>query len=277
MTDFKGERPYRLIALDIDGTLVNRQGDVADKTLAAIHELHFKGIQVTFATGRIWPSVEYLVRRFHLILPVILHNGALIREVKGEAVLYRYALETPLFQKVLSLLEGLSFDYLICSLSQGKEHILYPEDLEHVWARSFLESYSDYSLSLDGLPLNGHSILRVLVFGEQKKVCDLKKRLKREDLKVLFFTGPWESAYMEIFKRGCSKATGLAFLVQRLGIQREEVLVIGDDMNDLEMIQYAGCGVAMGTAPGILQDAADYVTLSAEEGGVGEALQRLVL
>lgn len=277
MTDNIGDKKYRLVALDIDGTLINKKGEVERKTRRAIQELIERGIRVTLATGRIWQSVEYLVETLKLREPVILHNGALIQDVTSPRILYSLTVERPLIERLLSLLEESSLDYLICSICESSDHILYQREPDHIWARSFLKSYRDLVLPLKEISLLDHSILRVLVFGEVERVEELKAALEEEGLRVLFFSGPSKSGYMEVFKRGCSKAAGLHHLISEIGVNPEEVMAFGDAMNDLEMIQYAGCGVAMGTAPEALKEEADYVTLSAEEEGVGEAIERLIL
>lgn len=276
MTDFQNVNPYRFVALDIDGTLINKEGEVPEKTRKAIEQLQKRGIIVTLATGRIWPSVICLVKSLQLRAPVILHNGALIREVGGK-ILYQNPLPAPLLQKIISLLEGWALDYLLCSLYEEEEQLFYPREPKHTWARSFLESYQEHSFLLEDFSLTGHTILRILVFGPRGGGEGLIKQLEEEELRILSFDGPRDSMYLEIFTAGCSKALGLEFLMKELHIQRDQLLVMGDNMNDLEMIQLAGCGVAMGTSPQILQDVADYVTLSAEEGGVGEALEQLIL
>lgn len=273
----KKRNSYGLIAFDIDGTLINKKGEVLEKTKRAIGELLSRGIGVTLATGRIWPSVEYFVKTLRLKEPVILHNGALIRDISCNEILYSFSMEDTLKERLLLHLKDAGLDYLFCSIDGRGDHILYHRNPEHVWAQSFLKSYKNIVIQLESLSLENHSILRVLVFGEGERVEDLKNKLLEEGLKVLFFKGPSKSGYMEVFKEGCSKARGLDYLVQRMGLLPEETMVFGDDINDLEMIRYAGCGVAMSTAPRVLLEEADYVTLSAEEEGVGEALERLVL
>lgn len=274
MIEKEKRHPYGLVAFDIDGTLINKKGQVPKKTLRAIGELKDRGIHITLATGRIWASVQYLIEGLDLKDPVILHNGALIQEVTGN-IIYQLSMEEILLDKVLFYLKDLPLDYLLCSIYQGKDQILYPHEPKHKWACSFLKSYKEYVQPLAYLSQD-YSIIRVLVFGAKEEVLLLKNKLQEEGLKMLFFEGPSQSAYMEVFQRGCSKAMALAFLLEKLGLMAHEVMVFGDDLNDLEMIRFAGCGVAMGTSPRILKEEADYVTLSGEEGGVGEALERLL-
>lgn len=277
MTELKRDNPYGLIALDIDGTLINKKGEVLEKTKKAIQEILERGIKVTLATGRIWTSVEYLVKTLGLREPIILHNGALIRDIVRNTILCSFSIENPLKERLVLHLKEAGLDYLFCSVDGNSEHILYYQDPEHIWAQSFLKGYKDIVIQLEDFSLENCSLLRALVFGERKRVEALKRELEGEGLKALFFHGPTETGFMEVFQEGCSKAQSLEYLAERMGFKPEKIMAFGDDINDLEMIRYAGCGVAMGTAPAILLEEADYVTLSAEEEGVGDALEKLVL
>lgn len=270
----------RLLAFDIDGTLLNREGKVNPAVRERIIALKDKGLYVTLATGRIWDSVVELKESLMLTEPLILHNGALIQEPEGGRIISARPIELAKNGALIEFLMAREPDSLFCSLCRGEDQILYHREPKHPWAKYFMESYPEQVAELDGRSLEKRPLLRILIYGELNSVQGLRDELQEKDwgLKLLFFPGPErKNGYLEIFNQDCSKASGLQLLCQRLGVKPREIIAFGDDVNDLEMLEYAGLGVAMASAPSRVKDRADLVISSSTGDDLEGVLDRYLL
>lgn len=264
-------RTYRLVAIDVDGTLIERGQPVSRRVGDAIARAQQRGAVVTLASGRMFPLLEGLAEQLALRSPVICYGGALIVDPTSRARLYRRGIPLELAREVIQEAQrrGLS-------------------------ARVYLDD-DVYVDRLDPAAFNYDSLLRV----RARAVGDLLTFL-REDPSHLAVDAPPEQTrrlveemrerfrprlhvttghplLTEFSRAGVHKGSALAWLARELRIQREHVLAIGDDWNDLEMLRYAGLGVAVANAqPGVLAEA-EAVVASVSDDGVADALERFVL
>ncbi len=260
---------YKLVVCDIDGTLVDDAKRIPALNLEMITRFRREGGLFTLATGRIEKSVDRYVRELGLDVPLILYNGAKIyHPVKKEVLLERH-LERADLLRIVELREKYPFDHIF--YSRGEGYIL-----ERTEAISTYEKGDGFSCLLaDSVEsLLDKTITKVLMIGDGglfpsyredfNRICGAPANLIQS-----------ENHFLELLPPGANKGTALAGLIKILGVNREEVVCFGDNLNDTEMLEFAGLGVAMGNARAELKLSADTIAPTNNEGGVGKVLQSL--
>lgn len=262
---------YRLLALDVDGTLLKSNHRLTKETKDAIEFAKRKGVYVTLATGRAFPSAQKVANALNLETDLITHDGAFIAS----------SLESPTFEKrmtnekayhIVELLEKHNChirvmhekfaignkirqkNYLIAKMTIGiGDPLFYPV--------TFVDSLSNYLLTEPIMPPKIHAYF----FNEKDRLAATEKL--KDEIPAISLTSSSDGA-LEIVSEGISKARGLQVLGQKLGIRLNEMVAIGSYDNDLEMITQVGLGVAMGNAPRRIREQADWVTRSNDQNGV---------
>ncbi|MDQ7820244.1 MAG: Cof-type HAD-IIB family hydrolase [Armatimonadota bacterium] len=266
-----GAPRYRLVVADIDGTLVTSTREITPRVRAAVQAARRRGVRVCLATGRMWPSAEPYVRRLGADPPIILYNGGLVYDFATGTVLRRVPLDVDHARAVLDVL---------------REH---PEVQPHLYVNDRVytarpSEITDQYRRKDGIPVEVVGDLRAVLSAPPMKILiigarpDLERvRARIRQLPRQIHTVFSEDTYLEVLPQGSSKGAALQWMARHLGIPLEQVVAVGDNLNDLEMIQVAGLGVAMGNAPADLKAAADVVTASNDEEGLAEVIERCVL
>lgn len=267
----------RLIAIDIDDTLVNDQLDIVPANAAAIREAVAAGVYVTLATGRMFASMERYARELGLdpATNLISYNGALVRNLRGEDFLHR-----PVPKSLVIELAKLARE-VNGTLNVYVNDRLYVEKINDA-----VELYTqiagvqanpvhDLVAFAHDLPDDGGSTKALMIFDEIEAE-QWEKRLQQ------MYKGQLEVVrskpyFLELMAPGVSKGEALRQLAASLGIEREQVMAIGDSYNDISMLKYAGLGVAVENAPDIVRKVADASVGSNNAGGVAEALHKFAL
>ena len=262
---------YKLIAVDMDGTLLNDGGHITPKTVAAINSAISRGVIFTVSTGRPIQGVEKYNSLLNLKAPLITYNGAMIVRSDTKEVL---------FSK--TLLYGDAIKILNCGIEMGVTLC--------VWAHNqlycnVLNERTDYYKSLSGVEpiliddyeaLAKSGITKILWYDEADVIADVQTKLNGLFEKVTYCTS--KPIFLEFFHSDVSKAEAMKRIGEICGVKREEMIAIGDGYNDLPMIEYAGLGVAMANAPDGVKRRADYVTAhSNNDDGIAEVIDKFVL
>lgn len=252
----------KLVALDIDGTLVDFDGVLPGSVRMAVRRIIDAGVPVVMSTGRSWMATQVIVEA--LELPPALHvcsNGAVV-------------VEYPPFE----LVRHVTFDPapVIDRVVEVTNAIIAVEEIGHGYRVS--AAFPDGELyghtvheSIESL--RSRPVSRVIVRdpdGDDAEFLDLAQRLGLHG--VSYFVG-WK-CWLDIAPEGVDKAAGLEVACERYGVAPEDVLALGDGYNDIEMLRWAGRGVALGDAPAEVLAAADHVTGNFAEGGTAEELSR---
>ena len=234
---------YKLIALDLDGTLLNTRREISQQNLHWIKKAEEAGLVISFATGRGRHSSEPYWNAVSPTSPMIISNGAEVWK-NHKQISSRNVLSPGDVSRLIELADEHGVRYwTIKSFVDEKT----PEGDEFLKVGMY---HSDLTMI---------SRLRDLVAGWNE-----------------FEVSASASNNIEINRKGINKATGLAEVTDLLGIKPSEVVTIGDGLNDLAMIQWAGFGVAMNNAVEIVKKAADYVTGSNDEDGVAQMIQLIL-
>jgi len=274
---------FHLFVVDIDGTLVNSRNALTAAAREAIAKAMDAGVRVVLATGRRYGRALPLVEPLRLDVPVITASGALIKLPGSHRTLFRARLERPLLCQVLRIIEDHGYDALLYSdtFEQGFEFFRPPNDMPEPLLAEFLSLNEGWWRDWPELMVEPpEDIFACFAMGTQSDMSrvheDLQQRLP-EQLYTHVLRSPRYKGYMcEIAPAGVTKWSGVRYLAQQWGIADKEICAVGDDVNDLPMIEAAGLGIAMANALPQVQEAADHVVPSCDEDGIVEAV-RLIL
>ena len=269
--------PIRLIALDLDGTLVGDDLILRDRTKAAIAGAIERGVSVSIVTGRMATSALRFARELGLTDPIVGYQGALIRAIRKEGDGRRGRL---LFHRPLAA--AAARDAIEWTRSIGLDpHV---NHLEQFVIRADDPRAEDYSSFLGGRALVvddliawlQHPVSKVIAVAEQPMdhaVLDVA-RDRFEGRAAVTISHP---RFLEFLQPGVSKGAAVAWLARRAGVPLSNVLAVGDQFNDLEMIAAVGHGAAMPHAPRPVQAVARYIAPPLAEEGVALLIEQLVL
>ena len=258
-----------LIVLDLDGTLLTDQKVISDKTKTTLAKAMKAGHQVMIATGRPYRSSEVYYKELGLHTPIVNFNGAFVHH---PADANWGTFHTPISLNVVhEVVESMhNFDF----------HNMVAEVLDDVYVHHHDEKLMDIFRFGDPSITTGdlRNYLKVdptsmLIHAPFEKVQSIHEHLSSVHAEVIDhrrWGAPWH--VIEIVKSGLSKAVGLDRVSKSLGISKNRIIAFGDEDNDLEMIEFAGVGVAMGNAIAPLKNIANEITLTNNEDGIAELL-----
>lgn len=271
-------RDIKLLAIDIDGTLLTPQKQITPRTLAAVRAAQEAGIIVTLATARRYCNTAPIATALGLDIPLIVCDGALIVQHPVGAVLHTHTLHCDVAQQVVDILAKQAVQPAVHHVNGTVEEMwLGPVESDTCWLEGYLAAFPEnirrrpYSELCVGQP---HP-LRVVAFASEEIVSSLIP-----DVGTLpcswdaIRRGNYGCAELAVMAPDCSKASGVTALARQLGIPLTQVMAIGDNTNDLEMLQAVGWGVAMGHASEAIKQSAHAVTASNTEDGVALAIER---
>jgi Cof subfamily protein (haloacid dehalogenase superfamily) len=260
----------KLIITDIDGTLLNRDREVTPRTARALQRAKDRGVLVTLATGRTLMGIGAYLQYASPGVPVIVYNGAILASADSQELLFEQCLDASAVREIWARGQELGMAMVVW---KRKELFVNRLDGPMLYYRNL--SFAAARLASDPEPFVGGANKMIWV-SEAEHVSaaleDLKMRPVRD---ANWFTS--ESEYLEFAPFGVSKGAGLLLAGKLCGVKPSEIMAVGDEMNDLPMLERAGLGVAMGNAPEAVRRAADTVTASCEEDGLALAIERFVL
>lgn len=267
------KQDYRLLVLDLDGTLTNSKKEISPRNLHALLRLQQSGVRIVLASGRptygIAPLAEQLQMKEYNGYILSYNGGEIIDWSSGE-LLYKNLLP----DDVLPVLHQTATDNGQTILTYDNEFILTEHpDNPYVRKEAFLNKMQVRRVD-HFLQETPRSLPKCLIVDDPERLikteAELSLRLQR---RISVYRS--EPYFLELVPLGIDKARSLAVLLEKLGMTCEQMVAMGDGYNDLSMIEFAGMGVAMANAQESVRKAADYVTLSNDQDGVAEAVERL--
>lgn len=263
----------KLLAIDLDDTLLNTDLEIAPACVEAIMEAKEKGVIVTLATGRMNRSAIPYAEQLEIAIPVISYQGALLKNpISGEIMYYK---------PILKNMGEIIIEYF---RKQGVHYHSYFDD--SLYMERLSEEGKLYS-ALSGVKpiitddllasLQERDALKIMAISDNESfLLEMEFELKEQYGTELHITRS-KPYFLEVMHQEADKANALQVLAEYYGIDRKEVMSIGDSYNDLAMIEWSGLGIAMGNAREIVKEAADFVTTSNVEDGVAQAIRKYVL
>lgn len=262
---------YKLMAVDIDGTLLNSRDIITEETKKAVRLGVENGLIFTISSGRSVQGVKKIVEELDVNIPLILYNGAMAMLGKSKEVLYRQNMSPEDTRTVVEL--GLKYGTTVIVWS---DNTLYVNKLN-----DRVEKYSELNQAEPVLITDMDETVRkgatkVLWYDEVETI----NRYEKEVGKFLSDSINYHTSkpiFLEFVDKRATKALAMEKIGEHYGIKREEMIAVGDGFNDLSMIEYAGLGVAMGNAPDAIKEKADFITLSNDEDGVAHVIYKFFL
>lgn len=270
---------YKLVAIDMDGTLLNSKGTVSDRTRQAIYDASKRGVYVVLATGRILKSAINHSIELNLNKPIISSNGAIIVDEKKN-IIYEKPMKLDAVEKVVKLgqNENIYFHFYSEDSFYANTYIeevlnfYNTEDSKKNGREIKVNIFQDVHEIADNKNINVYKFL--FIDDDRNKLVGLKEKLMRvENISVC---SSWGNN-LEVMDSEVSKGNGLKYLCNELDISSEDVIAIGDNENDISMIQYAGLGVAMGNGVEKAKSVSDLIAETNDEDGVAKIIERYIL
>lgn len=275
--------PFKLIALDIDGTLLTTRGEITPRTSQAINKARELGVQVVLVTGRRFSSARELVLRLELDIPLVSHNGALTKNIETLEVVDFHPLDDGIAREVISFGREHGVD-MICNDDPHGLGTMVIEGIspENKAMHRYLNLYRSSVVEVpDLLGYVQSPPIQLTVSGrcDPTEEFEIKLRAATAGRVQIFKTRyrSYDLTILDVLSMTASKGESLATIATRHGIAREEIMAVGDNHNDLTMLRYAGLGVVMGNAEDELKQMGFEQTASNEEDGVALAIEKFIL
>lgn len=264
--------PYRLLAIDMDGTLLDSDRKISGKNMEALLEAAKRGVLVVVATGRALKGVTGYRELLKLDAPVITYNGAMIVRPATNEILFEQKLTQEEAEKIVRL--GLEYETTMCIWSNNQ---LYGNAINDK-----IQDYKTYSgvepvLIEDYEMLYKQGITKILWYDDADKLTELEFKFNKERFFKETTCCKSMPFFLEFFHSKASKGLALKKLSELYKISLSEMIAVGDADNDISMLEFAGVSVAMGNADDRLKEMADYITSSNDEDGVAEVIRRYIL
>lgn len=266
---------YKMIVLDLDGTLTNDKKKITPKTKTALMRAQSLGIRVVLASGRPTYGITKLADELEIEKHggfILAFNGGKITDYESGKVVFEQKLDEKLVPTLYHAAMKAGMQILTY---QGEGIAATEKDNKYVQEEAFINKmpvtlYDDFLNQID-YPIN-----KCLIVGDPTPLHELELELAQQmEGKMNIYRSA--AFFLECVPLGIDKAQSLNRLIGSLGITRDEIIACGDGYNDKSMIEFAGLGVAMANASREVQDSADYITYSNEEDGVAHVVEKFIL
>ena len=277
---------YKMLVSDMDYTLLNKDKMVSERNRDAVRKAIEKGVHMVVATGRIYTSARVYAKLLGVGTPIIASNGAIIREavfdnpLDTEKTIYKDILPMEAVREMIRLSRKYG---IFCHFFT--EDTIYAEKLVTVSLRytewnQFLGREDQVKIKIvddieKAIVEDKVQILKSVVVDSSSE----KIQLLRNSIVETGFVSVSQSMKdnLEVMNKGVTKGNAVRMLAEMYGIKRDEIIAIGDNENDISMIEYAGMGIATGNAEESLKNVANHITGDYQEDGVAEAIERFIL
>ena len=283
----------KLLALDLDGTLLNSQGKIPEANQKAIRKAEEKGVLVTIATGRRFRDARPVGLELNLNAPLITHNGALLKYAQNIETVAVSLLTSETVKEILAVGREFGADPLLSADPHGKGTLFYDKISDEniplqkyiVWSKSLHGDEAEEAIvHVESLAAICEEVetVHVSFSGRCAPMANLEMVLQNHlnsSANILTTVYPrLDFMLIDILPPDASKGIGLEKLALIENLTAKNVMVVGDNFNDLHMLEFAGTPVVMGNAdPSLLERGEFYTTLSNDENGVAAAIERFIL
>ncbi|HUT15580.1 MAG TPA: Cof-type HAD-IIB family hydrolase [Anaerolineae bacterium] len=265
--------PIRLLALDLDGTIIDARMQASPRVRWALRRAREAGVHVTLATGRFFDSTRVFANELGIHGPLICFQGALVQDSGTEEVHLRRGVPLGLAHELINFVHD-----------RGWDACVYIDDRLYVEkATPNLRFYAEYSPIKEQMNAVGDlgaflscDPLKIVVVVEAEQALSVSSMLRERFEGRLQIVRSFHR-FVEATNLTASKGQALSFLAQMRGVTQMETMAIGDNDNDADMIAWAGLGIAMGNASDAVKAAASHVVPSIEEDGAALAIERFIL
>jgi Cof subfamily protein (haloacid dehalogenase superfamily) len=269
---------HKILFSDIDGTLLNSQHEVSSETKRAIQSLP-NDFPFVLVSARMPKGIIHLHKELNLKTPIICYSGALVIDVANDAS----------YQVILNKTMKLNYSREIYQQAKMRNlHISFYKNDD--W---FIEDMDDWAIQEEEIAKTNPTVIdyqelfrlwehtkssanKILCMGEEGEIESLERSLNNNFAGELTIYRS-KPTYLEIMDNTVTKTSAIRFLLERFNIKQREMIAIGDNFNDIDMLQYAEIGVAMGNAPEQVKQVANEITSSNDDNGVAKVIQKYIL
>lgn len=261
----------KLVAVDMDDTLLDGTLQVSPRTCEAIRKAQEQGVIVTIATGRMFASALPYAVELNIQAPIITYNGGMVRYPGSKEMVFQQPIDSTVSARLVALFR-----------ERGWYLQSYINDELYVVERCVKAQLYENLAGITAIPVGDdfytmkHEPAKMLTIAEPHEIKAIEKIVNQEFAGDIF-AATSKPNYLEMTHPKVNKGHALAILAEKLHISRAEVMAIGDSNNDYHMVEYAGFGVAMGNASDRLKGIAQAVTAHNNAHGVAEAIEKYVL
>lgn len=263
---------FKMICLDIDGTLLNSNHEITENVKSAINIVANENkIPVVLVSARMPKGITFLQKELEIEQPIICYSGALILD--KDKVLSKEFIDVSNLEKIYKLVNENNIH-----ISLYKDNEWYIEEMDY-WAKqeseitNIIPKISDFNDLIEEWEIEGTGPNKILCMANPNEINFLKENITATDLNIY----PSKPTYLEIMPTNASKTSAINILQKKFNVERSEIIAMGDNYNDIDMLEYAGLGIAMGNAPDDVKKYANDITSTNNEDGVAEALKKYVI
>ncbi len=265
---------YKLLALDIDGTLLNSRDKITDKTKEYIKKASSKGVKVIICSGRTLYGILDVAKELELEKIggyILALNGGTFFDYENNKLIY----ELPLSKEEVIDIYNYSKEKDLPMFTFNNDVLTTPSEvlanMEYIRKRN----KNKIDLRVNFIERLDFNVPKIVFYGDKEVLEKMEKEAQERFSNISVFRS--EPHLLEFCSKDVHKGKGIEKLIKILGIKKEEVIAVGDGYNDLTMIEFAGLGVAMGNSGQSLKDIADYVTKSNDDDGICDVIEKFIL
>lgn len=270
---------YKLVAIDMDGTLLNSNDNVSEKTKKVLNKAIDRGVNIVLSTGRIHRSALHYGHFIGLKSPIIACNGAIISSYQGKEIIYENHIDSNVLKDIIEIAESNNMYYHFYDLSAfyfkkaNNEFEKYHKYYEENFVKQGIKVIG-FNNPMEIINANSNYYKLVFIEDDSEKLQHLRQELEKK--KGISVSKSWHNN-LEVMKEGVSKGDAVRYLAKMLNIDTEEIVAIGDNENDISMFKVAGLAVAMGNGDDIIKEHANVITDTNDNDGVAKAIEKYVL
>ena len=272
---------YKMIVMDMDGTLLSSDKSISDKNRSAIEKAYNMGVKIVISTGRMFASAKVYGEMIGVDTPIIASNGAFIRDKDKDEVIFSKMLGEQNIREILRITKNYNLNcHLFTFDTVFSEKLEYTALNYNKWNKALPEDKRVKICIINASEwdavINEYSdkLLKAVVVSDNTE-CIIASRQEISKLNVEIVSS-WINNY-EVMNKGVSKGNAVDVLAKYYNIDKSEIICMGDHENDISMIEYAGLGVAMGNATEDTKNAASFITLTNNDDGVAYVIEKFIL
>ena len=261
---------YKLVAMDLDGTLLSDELEITDRDRQAVKRLLDNDIKLILASGRPMQSMLNYAKQLDVDLPLVSSNGALVYNIKEDNISFKTLIPTEVTKEIIAYAKERSFPLSIYT----KEEII---TLDDKMAQGHLEHEGIEAKKVDSITELEKDVVKILFYLEDKVLRTEVKSYLTQEYKDLLYITQSEEGFFEIMNQKSSKGKAIKYMMEDMEIPVERTVAIGNNYNDLTMFEVVGLSIATANAPTEVKKRVDYVTKEPTDSGVAHAVDKFIL
>jgi Cof subfamily protein (haloacid dehalogenase superfamily) len=274
---------YQILALDIDGTILDPYGKLPVAVRDSVATAQSRGLWVILCTGRRFRTALPWARELELEGSIVINNGTLVKDIQSGETLRHAYLPVDEYASVISFIRRRGSPLVYVDTYHDHVDLITERCSEtHAYQREYLNDNTDFFQTVDDLHSRPRSdVIMVSTMADEATLTAMREEARDEFGDRLrthtLINKSYQGLILELLSPKSGKWPALEAVAAEAGIGSEEIIAVGDDTNDIEMIRRAGLGIAMGNAAEEVKQSADQVVRSNAEGGVVEAIEKALL